>query len=215
MYKSCAKCQVDGVTPWDGEVYCSVSGDFRYRIVLGINAVLISVFLFIGVYYAADMPELRGPLTAAQFEENLENYWQFHDTQWNAPLSFEMGLILQEINVGYIFDRMNPPIVTLDEADGVLTGVSIRIDDAPRIVMQVLPDWITGYTLSFVGAQRGMNFIRMHSPRGVLNTVNAPLNEIGNREGAANINFTSAGVEVSLDVDVGHRVYAYFRMRKL
>ena len=218
MYESCKGCQVKGVTEWDEkeDIECTFRGKFPIQVALSVIWIAIVAVLIVAVYYAADMPRQRGDLTVAQFEDNLESYWRFHGTEWNTALQVGIALLFEDAIIGNIFDRMDPPEVIFEETNGVVTGVSFQLINAPRIVtIAALPQWLQGYAVTFVGAQDDMNFIRMHSRDGVIRQLLAPLEVINNREGEGTAHFTEAGIEVYFSVSVRERVNAYFRMRKV
>ena len=216
MFKSCKLCQVTGAVEWDAEedIRYTYRGDFRVAIAVNIVFLALIMASVVAVYFAADMPRQRGDLTVAQFEENLEQYWAFHGEAWNTRLYTSIPLEFFEIPVGYIFDRMAPPEVHFTETNGVVTGVHFEIVNAPRAVLRVLDRWLRAYTVVFVGAQRDMNFYRMHASGGVLDTLLSPFFAIGGRSGADRVNFTAAGVDIFFEFNAGHRVNAYFRMSK-
>ncbi|MCL2226987.1 MAG: RDD family protein [Oscillospiraceae bacterium] len=215
MYKACKRCQIEGSVEWDEGIEYTSSGEFPIQAFLGVICVAVSIFIFGAVYFAADMPRHRGQVTVARFEENLDAYWRFHGSAWNTALYFHVGLIFYDTPIGHIFDRMDPPEVVFQEADGIVTGISFRLVDETRLSLASLPEWLRAFAVSYVGAQRNMSFTRMHMRGGVLDSLLAPLYEIGNREGSGRASFIAAGVEVNFDISVGHRVNAYFSMRKI
>ncbi|MCL2408192.1 MAG: RDD family protein [Oscillospiraceae bacterium] len=217
MHRSYKKCEIEGVAEWDekADIECTFRGKFPFQIILGLIFTAILAVLITGIYYAADMPRQRGELTVAQFNENLDNYWQFHDTGWNTELFFRVRLMVRDTSIGYIFDRMDEPEVRFEVTNGIVTGVSFEVDDAPRAVLMALPVWLRGYVVTFVGAQDDMNFIRMHSPDGIINRLLVPLDIIGNWDGAESVRFEAAGIEIYFNIVAGARVSAQFSMRKV
>ena len=214
IYQAWKDCQVEGKTEWDENISYTVGGNFGLQTLLSVISALLALVLLASVYFAADMPRRRGDLTATQLEENLEDYWRFHGTAWNTELFYTVNLQFYEMSAGYIFDRMTPPEVVLEERNGVVTGVSFEFEDESRMVLMALPVWLRGYTVAFVGAQSDIGFLKMHAPSGVLDVLLDPVRTItNNRSGKESINFTVSGVEVSLDMFVDENVSVSFSLR--
>ena len=139
VFKACNTCQVEGATEWDADMDYSFRGKFNVQVVLCIVAVALIAVLMTGIYFSSDMPKHSAPLTAAQLEDNLDRYWDFHETAWNTKLFYTVNLQFYEISAGYISERMDPPEVVYDTENGVIPGVSFEFTEVSRTVLMALP----------------------------------------------------------------------------
>lgn len=216
MYMSMKKCEVEGRTEWDEGLSYTARGSFLAQVGLAIMYLLVIAILMSAGYFGADMPVHRGDLTAQELQENVDAYWKFHGTAWNTELFYTVNLQFYKRSAGHIFDRMEPPDVTVEEENGVVTAVSFEFNDATRLVSDALPVWLRCYTISFIGAQDGMNFISMHAPGGPLEQLLGPVDRlIAERRGTIEVNFISGGVEVNLEFTIDQMASARFSLRKI
>ena len=214
MYKSYLECKVQGVTKWDeqGDYVCAAK--LRNPMLLA-AACIVSVILGVGImsatHFAADMPMHRGELTVAQFNENMDLYWQFHRLPWHERRVHQLDEYPWEPG------EQPPEMYIVPNENGIIIEVGIEMIDADIDDFWILIEWMRALLINFVGAQDGVNFYRMHFAGGVFSYAYPMVAGLPYR-GPVNESFIVHGVEVrfefSSDLERG-TMTASFIMRKV
>jgi len=221
MYERYGILQKYGQMEWDDDedlVYTVKQDNQRARTGGFVTVFILCTLMFIFLPLAADMPKHRGSLTTYQLHENFGGYWQHSFRTWN---------LCSKCHSGVISWQATPCALTITETDGIVTMLRYEISAHPRTqyemhywtrmsIINEMQYWARNSAVTFIGAQRGMSFIQMHFPGGVLCSLQ-PLTTMSS-DGYASGKFIAAGIEVAFFInhnsDSGE-LSGYFQMRKI
>jgi uncharacterized RDD family membrane protein YckC len=194
LVKSYNHCMSLVPLPWEEGLSYEIKDRKVFRILGYIGLIIIVTTLSLIIFFQAQMPINKGNITAQQYYENCNDIIDYNNIYQGIHIN-DQGVWEESTTdniYNYDFHHIQPfPRHELTITNGVVSGVKIEVENKAI-------DWITGYTdqkyiafMSFVAAQKEMNFINL--PR------NSALLEF--RNDFVDYSFVEAGIRVTNKVE--------------
>jgi uncharacterized RDD family membrane protein YckC len=180
--------------PWEEDFSYSIR-DTKIIRTFGYIGVAILIFVLnIIVLFQAELPIHRGDITARQYYDNCNDIINYNKLYKGISVNdqgeWEDNSASNIYNIDF-FQAQTLPRHELTITNGIVTGVKLEVEIKTN-------EWISGYTIqkyiafmSFVAAQKEMNFIRLRSSEFIKNI----------SKDYENYSFIEAGVRVTNKVE--------------
>lgn len=195
-YKCYGVCMNQEAMPWDQDedFSCNIKDTRMIRSVgyVGMTAGIIGLCII--VLLQAQMPIHRGNLTPVQYYENCNDIASYMNMNLDKYLNNNGKWVSQNNGTGNTFVisivHQDYPMHMLTISRGIVTGVKIEMKSDKNEIIAGYDKQIYMAVMSFLVAQKGMNFISLHRS-GLLGKISHEFQ---------NFSFVEAGIRVTNEV---------------
>ncbi len=193
QYESFVACKQNRILEWDEGIRYHLKDKNNWRIAGFLLVCFLMFLLVVLIMLQAQMPKYRGDLTEKQFFANCSDLMHYNNTDFGKILDSKGNWIDPPSNDGNIINLFSQPLpeYSVSLHDGKVSAVKIEVESTKDAVIGGYINHMAIATVSFVGAQDGINFAKMSQRK--------LIEKLGN--GLENCSFDIAGVRITNTVE--------------